>query len=92
MRYVNHFIFHLIHCIVGLDGKWRWIREAKNGNGGKGINSGIQTIYDKDMFDALANEIDNNQDMVWTLDKMQLFLKNTLNFQMINYLQASYTP
>lgn len=20
MRYVNHFIFHLIHCIVGLDG------------------------------------------------------------------------
>lgn len=52
---------------ISPDTLYRWLRwyneggleKLKNGNGGKGINSGIQTIYDKDMFDALANEIDN---------------------------------
>lgn len=63
--------------------KWlKWYNEGgleklKNGNGGKGINSGVQTIYDKEMFDTLAKEIDEHQDMVWTLEKMQLFLKTT---------------
>lgn len=67
--------------------KWlKWYNEGgleklKNGNGGKGINSGIQTIYDKKMFDALADAIDNKQDTVWTLEKMQLFLKETFNLE-----------
>jgi len=61
--------------------KWlKWYNEGglerlKNGNGGKGINSGVQTIYDKKMFDALADEIDKKQNMVWTLEKNAIVFK-----------------
>lgn len=74
---------------ISPDTLYRWLKwyneggleKLKNGNGGKGINSGVQTIYDKKMFDALADEIDKKQDIVWTLEKMQLFLKETFNLE-----------
>ncbi len=65
--------------------KWMsWYNEGgleklKNGNGGKGTNGGAQTIYDKKMFDTLATAINENQNTVWTLEKMQRFLKETFS-------------
>jgi len=85
---------------ISPDTLYRWLRwyngggleKLKNGNGGKGVNSGVQTIYDKKMFDTLADEIDENQDRVWTLEKMQQFLKNTFNLKddELPTLQAIY--
>jgi len=68
------------------------LEKLKNGNGGKGTNGGAPVIYDKKMFDALAKEIDENQDRVWTLEKMQQFLKNTFNLKddELPTLQAIY--
>jgi len=85
---------------ISPDTLYRWLtwynegglEKLKNGNGGKGINSGIQTIYNKEMFDALADKIDKNQDMVWTLEKMQLFLKEQFNLEedQLPTIQAIY--
>ncbi len=68
------------------------LEKLKNGNGGKGTNGGAPVIYDKKMFDALAKEIDENQDRVWTLEKMQLFLKETFNLEedQVPTIQAIY--
>lgn len=74
---------------ISPDTLYRWLKwyneggleKLKNGNGGKGTNSGVQTIYDKKMFDALAEAIDKKQDTVWTLEKMQVFLKETFNLE-----------
>ena len=63
----------------------------KIGNGGKGSNSGV-VKYDEKIFEALGAEIDNNQEQVWTLDKMQLFIKEKFNvepsIQVILYSQS----
>lgn len=62
--------------------KWlKWYNEGgleklKNGNGGKGTSSGKKTIYEEKMFDELAKNIDENQDKVWTLEKMREFLRD----------------
>jgi transposase len=67
---------------------FRWLKwyndggfeKLKMGDGGKGSNAGA-VKYDESIFDALATEIDNNQEMVWTLDKMQLFIKERFNLE-----------
>lgn len=68
------------------------LERLKNGNGGKGTNGGAPVVYDKKMFDALADAIDKKQDMVWTLEKMQLFLKEqfNLNEDQLPTIQAIY--
>ena len=62
---------------------YRWLKwyneggleKLKNGEGGKGSNAG-HTIYDEEIFEALAKQIDENQDRVWTLNKMKEFIKD----------------
>jgi transposase len=49
--------------------------KLKEGNGGKG-SKGSKTIYDEEIFETLGKEINSNQNMVWTLEKMQTFIKN----------------
>jgi|AAUQ01.1.fsa_nt_gi transposase len=81
--------------------RWlKWYNEGgleklKNGEGGKGNKAG-SVKYDEEIFEALANEIDNNQEQVWTLEKMQLFIKEKFNvepsIQVISYrLKGKYS-
>ena len=66
--------------------RWlKWYNEGsleklKSGDGGKGSNTRA-IKYDDAIFDALGTEIDNNQEQVWTLDKMQLFIKENFNVE-----------
>ena len=67
---------------------FRWIKwynegsleKLKVGDGGKGSNTRA-IKYDDEIFEALGDEIDNNQEQVWTLDKMQLFIKEKFNVE-----------
>lgn len=62
---------------------FRWLKwyndggldKLRNGDGGKGSNAG-KYQYDEEIFIALGKEIDNNQDQVWTLEKMQYFIED----------------
>lgn len=62
--------------------KWlKWYNEGgvdklKNGEGGKGFNGGHPKEYSDEAFEELKKEIDENQDIVWTLEKMQYFLED----------------
>lgn len=79
---------------------YRWLRwyneggldKLKFGNGGKGINSGRKTIYSKEMFNLLINELEKKQNLVWTLEKMRFFLKTTfkLNDDELPTIQAIF--
>ena len=66
--------------------RWlKWYNEGgleklKVGDGGKGSNT-RSIKYDDKIFEALGIEIDNNQEQVWTLDKMQLFIKEKFNVE-----------
>jgi transposase len=66
--------------------RWlKWYNEGgleklKVGDGGKGSNT-RSIKYDDEIFEALGAEIDNNQEQVWTLDKMQLFIKEKFNVE-----------
>ena len=51
------------------------------GDGGKGSKSSDKKIYDDEAFESLKQEIDNNQDRVWTLQKMQYFLKDKFDIE-----------
>lgn len=55
--------------------------KLKIGNGGRGSDGNSNKQYDDKVFDSLANEIDNNQEQVWTLEKMQLFIKEKFNIE-----------
>lgn len=57
------------------------LEKLKIGNGGRGIKSKDKKIYSDEVFESLKNEIDNNQDRVWTLDKMQYFLKDKFDIE-----------
>ena len=57
------------------------LEKLKIGNGGRGIKSKDKKIYSDEAFESLKNEIDNNQDRVWTLDKMQYFLKDKFDIE-----------
>ena len=57
------------------------LEKLKIGNGGRGIKSKDKKIYSDEAFETLKNEIDNNQDRVWTLDKMQYFLKDKFDIE-----------
>ena len=63
--------------------RWlKWYNEGgleklKNGNGGKGSNSGRKNLYSKEMFECLVCELDKQQNVIWTLEKMRSFLKLT---------------
>lgn len=67
---------------------FRWLKwyndggleKLKTGDGGKGSNTRA-IKYDDKIFEALGTEIDNNQEQVWTLDKMQLFIKEKFNVE-----------
>jgi len=67
---------------------FRWLKwyndggleKLKNGDGGKGSNTRA-IKYDDKIFEALGNEIDNNQEQVWTLEEMQLFIKEKFNVE-----------
>jgi transposase len=67
--------------------KWlKWYNEGgieklKKGEGGKGFNGGVPKKYSDEAFEALKIEINENQDMVWTLEKMQYFLKEKFNLE-----------
>jgi transposase len=64
----------------------QWYNEGglellKIGNGGRGVKSKDKKIYDDKPFEELKKEIDNNQDKVWTLEKMQYFLKDKFDIE-----------
>jgi len=67
--------------------KWlKWYNEGgieklKSGEGGKGFKGGSPKKYSDEAFEALKKEIDKNQDRVWTLEKMQYFLKEKFNLE-----------
>lgn len=67
--------------------KWlKWYNEGgidklKRGDGGKGAKGGKPEKFDKKIFETLKKEIDENQEMVWTLEKMQYFIKNKFNIE-----------
>lgn len=67
--------------------KWlKWYNEGgidklKQGDGGKGANGGKPQEFDEKIFETLKKEIDENQEMVWTLEKMKHFIKNKFNIE-----------
>ena len=67
--------------------KWlKWyndggIDKLKAGDGGKGANGGVPVKFKDEIFEALKKEIDNNQETVWTLEKMQYFIKTTFDIE-----------
>lgn len=68
------------------DTLFRWIKQYnKNGLEGlisaKGFNSGRRKTYDDKIFDDLKNEIDKDNSIFWTLDKMQDYLKEKYNIK-----------
>lgn len=75
--------------------KWlKWYNEGgierlKDGDGGRGCNSGAEQKYSDKVFEALKDEINKKQDTVWTLEKMQYFIKDTFNIEPPT-LQAIY--
>lgn len=67
--------------------RWlKWYNEGGlerliTGDGGKGSNSSDNKIYSDEAFETLKKEIDENQDTVWTLEKMQYFLKDKFGIE-----------
>ncbi len=67
--------------------RWlKWYNEGGidkliTGEGGKGSKSFLKKIYSDEAFESLKKEIDNNQDRVWTLEKMQYFLKDKFGIE-----------
>lgn len=57
------------------------LEKLKVGNGGRGSTGDANKQYDDKIFEALKEEIDNNQDTVWTLEKMQYFIKDKFNIE-----------
>ena len=54
--------------------------KLKEGNGKRGSGKGnIKT--DEEVYESLGNEIDNNQEQVWTLEKMQHFIKEKFDIK-----------
>ena len=81
--------------------RWlKWYNEGgldklKNGTGGKGSNS-RKVQYSEEIFIALGEEIEKNQEQIWTLEKMQIFIKEKFNveptLQIISYrLKGKYS-
>ena len=61
--------------------------KLKEGNGKKGSGKG-NTRTDEEVYKLLGEEIDNNQEQVWTLEKMQRFIKG--KFDIEPTIQAIY--
>lgn len=61
--------------------------KLKEGNGKKGSGKG-NTQTDEKVYRLLGEEIDNNQEQVWTLEKMQHFIKE--KFDIEPTIQAIY--
>jgi len=61
--------------------------KLKEGNGKKGSGKG-NTQTDEEVYRLLGEEIDNNQEQVWTLEKMQHFIKE--KFDIEPTIQAIY--
>lgn len=68
---------------------FRWIRWYNKGGlarlivgeGSKGSKNKDRKIYSDEAFEGLKQEIDNNQDRVWTLEKMRYFLKDKFGIE-----------
>ena len=54
--------------------------KLKEGNGKKGSGKG-NTQTDEEVYKLLGKEIDNNQEQVWTLEKMQHFIKEKFDIE-----------
>lgn len=57
------------------------LEKLKTGNGGRGSSGDANKQYDDKIFATLKEEIDKNQDKVWTLEKMQYFIKEKFNVE-----------
>ena len=51
------------------------IDKLKTGNGKRGSGKG-NTKIEEEVYEALGKEIDENQEQVWTLEKMQYFIED----------------
>lgn len=54
--------------------------KLKEGNGKRGSGKG-NTKTEDEVYEALGYEIDNNQEQVWTLEKMQHFIKEKFDIE-----------